>query len=427
MIYRHSAQRVIITLGTVGEFGSGLSKRVPPRPLVARLLPGLNTLLHTLSLLRANDAERGVVGVTGVTGLTGIDRIYNDINGTYGPLIIIKGDGLVVIFLSLPSPRSGEGPATTSSHSLSSRTIFPGDISMSLSPNSLLVFSKWGFHPMTSKGFVESSSNLEYLQGMFRHHHFFNFFIKFCTGVILHPQFVSCFHLMLAVVLSSPRMEAIIAPTGYGDTTGILKGLIQHLHTTFLCRSPLSRFWYLWRSLLIHLFVPSILPVAFLSCVSLSLTMDSLALNISKILNLTDREAVVHDLEDDTGGENVDQSLAAAVSQFLTTEDIGSGSSGAASRGNFNETGSLGVDHVQSSIGLSHEGSPLSHDGFHSAVICDLPFTTTQHATVTASESSSEGTAVEGVFPRISKKDKGKVVAGAKRAAFLPQTVVVGV
>ncbi|XP_060964110.1 uncharacterized protein LOC133033413 [Cannabis sativa] len=462
-------------------------------------------------------------------------------------------------------------------------------------------------------------------------------------------------------------MEAIIAPTGYGDTIGILKGQIQHLHITFLCKFPLSRyffnflylrFWFLWRSLLVHLFVPSFLPVAFLSRISLCLTMDSLALNVFEVLNLTDREAVVHDLEDDTGGvsqtsrticlvfrilsprtiklewfedamrnawitrgpltfseygsgmfmvefhcegdmrrvlegqpwhfdhclvtcanhagldtllpnhlryspfwiqvhsipfgqkslklakligdevgdflevdqltlhkisglflrvcvlidiskpitrgimvdfksihrqkwltfkyenlpnicyhcglfdhtltkcitylqkcddrayppalpykiplkapakstfkrnpfdlsnsfpldelpaqqDNVDQSLVAVVSQFLTTEDIGSGSSGAASRGNVTEIGSLGVDH----------GSPLSHDGFHSAVLCDLPFTTTQHATVTASESSSEGLAMEGVIPRTSEKAKGKAVAGAKRAAFLPQTVVVG-
>uniref|UniRef100_A0A803P9A9 DUF4283 domain-containing protein n=1 Tax=Cannabis sativa TaxID=3483 RepID=A0A803P9A9_CANSA len=478
---------------------------------------------------------------------------------------------------------------------------------------------------------------------------------------------------MHAVVLSSPRMEAIIAPTGYGDTIGILKGLVRHLQATFLCKSPLSRyfskflylrFWYLLRSLLIQLFVPSFLPVAIPSSVFLSLSMDSLALNISEVLNLTDREAVVHDVEDDTGGvsqtsrtfclvfrilsprtiklewfevamrnawitrgpltfseygsgmfmvefhyegdmrrvlegqpwhfdhclvtcanptgldtllpnqlryspfwiqvhsipfgqkslklakligdevgdflevdkltlfkvselflrvrvliniskpitggimvdfksihrekwltfkyenlpnicfhcgmfdhtltkcivylqkcddrayppdlpykiplkapakstfkrnpfdlsnsllldeppaqhENIDQSLAAAVSQFLTTEDIGFGSSGAASRGNATTLGSLGVDHIQSSISLSHESSPLSHESFHSAVICDLPFTTTQHATVMA----SEGTAVEGVIPRTTDKAKGKAVAGAKRTAFLPQTVVVG-
>uniref|UniRef100_A0A803PRM8 DUF4283 domain-containing protein n=1 Tax=Cannabis sativa TaxID=3483 RepID=A0A803PRM8_CANSA len=460
-------------------------------------------------------------------------------------------------------------------------------------------------------------------------------------------------------------MEAIIAPTDYGDTIGILKGLIRHLHTTFLCKSPLSRyfskvlylrFWYLLRSLLIQLFVPSFLPIAIPYCVFLSLSMDSLALNISEVLNLTDREAVVHDLEDDTGGvsqtsrtfclvfrilsprtiklewfevamrnawitrgpltfseygsgmfmvefhyegdmrrvlegqpwhfdhclvtcanpagldtllpnqlryspfriqvhsipfgqkslklakligdevgdflevdkitlfkvselflrvrvlidiskpitrgimvdfksihrekwltfkyenlpnicfhcgmfdhtltkcivylqkcddrafpldlpykiplkapakstfkrnpfdlsnslpldeppaqqENVDQSLAAAVSQFLTTEDIDSGSSGAASRGNVTTMGSLGVDHIQSSIGLSHESSPLSHESFHSAVICDLPFTTTQHATVMASESGSEGTAVEGVIPRTIEKAKGNAWLGLK-------------
>jgi hypothetical protein len=65
----------------VGELGCGRSKRLAPRLLVARLLPGWNTLLHTL-------LPRGVVvavvvgdeddGVTGVVGVVGIDcvRLY---------------------------------------------------------------------------------------------------------------------------------------------------------------------------------------------------------------------------------------------------------------------------------------------------------------------------------------------------------------
>uniref|UniRef100_A0A803P998 DUF4283 domain-containing protein n=1 Tax=Cannabis sativa TaxID=3483 RepID=A0A803P998_CANSA len=482
---------------------------------------------------------------------------------------------------------------------------------------------------------------------------------------------------MPAVVLRSPRMEAIIAPTSYGDPTEIPKGLIWHLQITFFSKPPLSRyfskvlylrFWYMLRSLLIQLLVPSSFPVIFPLFDFLNLSMDSLALNMSEILNLTNREAVVHDLEDDTGGvsqhsrtfclvfrilsprtiklewfevamrnawitrgpltfseygsgmfmvefhyegdmrrvlegqpwhfdhclvtcanpagldtllpnqlryspfwiqvhsipfgqkslklakligdevgdflevdkitlfkvselflrvrvlidiskpitrgimvdfksihrekwltfkyenlpnicfhcglfdhtltkcitylqkcddsayppdlpykiplkappksnfkrnpfdlsnsfpldeppaqqENVDQSLAAAVSQFLTTADIGTGSSDAASRGNATTLESMGVDPTPNSTGLSHEGSPLSHGSFHSAVICDLPYTTTQHATAVTSECANEGTAVEDATPRTTEKARGKAVAGAKRIAFLPQTIVVG-
>ncbi|KAF4371016.1 hypothetical protein G4B88_031333 [Cannabis sativa] len=232
---------------------------------------------------------------------------------------------------------------------------------------------------------------------------------------------------MPAVVLRSPRMEAIIAPTSYGDPTEIPKGLIWHLQITFFSKPPLSRFWYMLRSLLIQLLVPSSFPVIFPLLDFLNLSMDSLALNMSEILNLTDREAVVHDLEEDTGGqENVDQSLAAAVSQFLTTADIGTGSSDAASRGNVVTLDSMGIDPTPNSTGLSHEGSPLSHGSFHSSVICDLPYTTTQHATAVTSECASEGTAVEDATPRTTEKARGKAVAGAKRSAFLPQTVVVG-
>lgn len=50
----------------------GLSKTSAPMFLVARLLPGLKTLLHTLSLRAA--VGDGVVGVSGPTGLAGIDN-----------------------------------------------------------------------------------------------------------------------------------------------------------------------------------------------------------------------------------------------------------------------------------------------------------------------------------------------------------------
>lgn len=72
---------LVVDGGAVGELGWGRSKRLAPRLLVARLLPGWNTLLHTL-------LPRGVVvvavvgdeddGVTGVVGVVGIDcvRLY---------------------------------------------------------------------------------------------------------------------------------------------------------------------------------------------------------------------------------------------------------------------------------------------------------------------------------------------------------------
>ena len=58
---------------------AGLSKKWAPTLLVLRLLPGWNTLLHTLSfLLLPADLGDGVPGVVGVDGpppasVTGID------------------------------------------------------------------------------------------------------------------------------------------------------------------------------------------------------------------------------------------------------------------------------------------------------------------------------------------------------------------
>ncbi|WP_436645185.1 hypothetical protein, partial [Latilactobacillus sakei] len=69
-------------------------------------------------------ADSGVDGVTGVPGVAGIDidlwytlLLLTVATSPCSPAtsLMIKGEGLVVSFLSLPRPRSGEGPATTSS------------------------------------------------------------------------------------------------------------------------------------------------------------------------------------------------------------------------------------------------------------------------------------------------------------------------
>lgn len=58
----------------MGELGCGLSNMSPPILFVARFLPGLNTLLQTLSLRAAiGVVDEGVAGVVGVAGLAGID------------------------------------------------------------------------------------------------------------------------------------------------------------------------------------------------------------------------------------------------------------------------------------------------------------------------------------------------------------------
>ena len=89
--------------------GCGLSKTAEPRPLVARLLPGWNTLLQTFSLRAAvGDGVVGVVGVVGVPGLAGgIDKdLWNLLLllPSPSPSLMLRG---VEIFLSLPRPLSG--------------------------------------------------------------------------------------------------------------------------------------------------------------------------------------------------------------------------------------------------------------------------------------------------------------------------------
>jgi hypothetical protein len=75
--------------------------------LVARLLPGLNTLLHTLSLRTADTGVVGVIGVAGVPGLAGIDIDLWYLLPSPSTSNTWTFKGLVEIFLSLPRPRSG--------------------------------------------------------------------------------------------------------------------------------------------------------------------------------------------------------------------------------------------------------------------------------------------------------------------------------
>jgi len=85
-----------------------LSNTAEPIPLVARLLPGWNTLLHTFSLRAA--LGEGVVGVmgnddVGVSGPAGIDNVLSNtlLLPSPSPSLMFK----VLIFLSLPRPWSG--------------------------------------------------------------------------------------------------------------------------------------------------------------------------------------------------------------------------------------------------------------------------------------------------------------------------------
>ena len=70
--------------------------------MVAKFLPGLKTLLQTLSLRAAVNGVTGVTGVVGVAGLAGID-----VDLWYllpSPSKALTTKGLVLSFLSLPRP-----------------------------------------------------------------------------------------------------------------------------------------------------------------------------------------------------------------------------------------------------------------------------------------------------------------------------------
>uniref|UniRef100_A0A803QCJ3 Reverse transcriptase domain-containing protein n=1 Tax=Cannabis sativa TaxID=3483 RepID=A0A803QCJ3_CANSA len=135
---------------------------------------------------------------------------------------------------------------------------------------------------------------------------------------------------MIAVVLSNPREVVIIAPIGYGVVVGLLKGLTEHLCKSFFYKLRLSRyfnflylkFWFLWRSLLILLLVFHFSPVFLISRCFPYTIMDSLALNISEILNLTYKEVVVHDLEDDTRGVNLNNKPICLFFRILSPRTI---------------------------------------------------------------------------------------------------------
>ncbi|KAF4395310.1 hypothetical protein F8388_001697 [Cannabis sativa] len=131
-------------------------------------------------------------------------------------------------------------------------------------------------------------------------------------------KFVFCLHLMVAVVLRRPREVVIIAPIDIG----LLKGFAEHLCKSSICRPCISRYWFLLRSSLflfhaIYFFLGPSFP-----CCSLCLEMDSLALNVSEILNLTDKEAVVHDLEEESGGVNLNNKPICLVFRVLSPRTI---------------------------------------------------------------------------------------------------------
>ncbi|KAF4352159.1 hypothetical protein F8388_010524 [Cannabis sativa] len=240
---------------------------------------------------------------------------------------------------------------------------------------------------------------------------------------------------MGAVVLSSSRREAIITCNGYGYGVGLRKGRIQHLLSTFLSKLTVS--------------------------------------SMSEILNLTDREAIVHNIEEDFRGDNppqsfclvfrvlsprtiklewnpfdlsnsfpldelthpnsnVDQSLAAAVNQFLTTEDHGAGSSVSAPLGSASDNRSLGMDQV--TFPSDHQSHPVAmnpdtrtHFGENpTGVLCDMPAMTTHQVAAMVHENTTQEASLVNPLPRLSEKAKGKAIAGVKRTAFLPQTIVVG-
>uniref|UniRef100_A0A803Q8H5 Reverse transcriptase domain-containing protein n=1 Tax=Cannabis sativa TaxID=3483 RepID=A0A803Q8H5_CANSA len=129
---------------------------------------------------------------------------------------------------------------------------------------------------------------------------------------------------------------------------------------------------------------------------------------------------------------NVDQSLVAAVNRFLSTEDHGPGSSVSAPLGNVSDARLLGMDQVTfSSDNQSHSAAMNPETRAHFGenpigVLCDMPAMTTHQVAATVHENTTHEASFENTLPRLSEKAKGKAVAGVKRTAFLPQTVVVG-
>uniref|UniRef100_A0A803QCJ0 SHSP domain-containing protein n=1 Tax=Cannabis sativa TaxID=3483 RepID=A0A803QCJ0_CANSA len=129
---------------------------------------------------------------------------------------------------------------------------------------------------------------------------------------------------------------------------------------------------------------------------------------------------------------NLDQSLAAVVNQFLSTEDIGAGSSVSTPFSCTLEGGPVGPC---SNPPTPLEGHPHSHSVLNasaggseapSRVLCDMPISTMSSVAITAHEEALHAAPYVDHISRLSEKAQGKAVAGAKRAAFTPQSVVVG-
>ncbi|KAF4395608.1 hypothetical protein F8388_008707 [Cannabis sativa] len=132
---------------------------------------------------------------------------------------------------------------------------------------------------------------------------------------------------MAAVVLSFSREGAMIIPIAYGICRDLLQGWIQHLHFDFSDKLFASRYisifsylriWILRRSLLLFLDFACLVS-SHTPSLSLPNFMDSLALNMSQILNLTEKEVVVHDLTDDDGRDNQPRRSFCLVFRVLIT------------------------------------------------------------------------------------------------------------
>uniref|UniRef100_A0A803PNT8 RNase H type-1 domain-containing protein n=1 Tax=Cannabis sativa TaxID=3483 RepID=A0A803PNT8_CANSA len=163
-----------------------------------------------------------------------------------------------------------------------------------------------------------------------------------------------------------------------------------------------------------------------------SFSVKGIADNMANVLSLTEREAVVHEHIDDVGGDelpisqgNVDQSLAAAVNQFLTTQDAGADSSssgaiprtdGAVSSG---FVGNNPVPPPELSTFERHTIAPTFNPGFTCPAPVDAFYEANQTAfptTAIAVHTNAEPDLVPVQdIERITEKSKGKAVARAKR------------
>uniref|UniRef100_A0A803Q932 Uncharacterized protein n=1 Tax=Cannabis sativa TaxID=3483 RepID=A0A803Q932_CANSA len=177
---------------------------------------------------------------------------------------------------------------------------------------------------------------------------------------------------MDVVVLSYPRTEAIITSTSYGVCLGILKRRLQHLFSSFL--RDMRR-------------VLEGQPWNFDHCLVTCANPTGLDTFLPNQLCYSPFLIQVH--------------FIPFVSQFLSTEEQGAGSSVFASLGSMTDVSPLGMEQgLISSVAQFNSSSLNPNVPTHCAFANHLP--------------------------RITNKAKGKDVAGVKRDIFLPQTMVVG-